>query len=241
MVLQDKYKRATSSRYRATHGGIQSNRQKAKSDINQHKEDFPDLPQTTLQTDTEIPPSESDPDHSFARRQLASNADRYLEPEPDPNLEPEPEIDLTEFIEKHKTRITEEERNGGRGSEKEEEDIDESFNDLYRHSSSLRHQNNSKNGNKPTKVFIEDPNYQLQLEELDNERKKADATRDLIARFSGHKLDPSRSKVPPTRNDPIPSKTTGTSNELVLPLDDQDFLDEVLNDSSGTYGKSKRT
>ncbi|KAI9614329.1 hypothetical protein H4Q26_009477 [Puccinia striiformis f. sp. tritici PST-130] len=166
-------------------------RQKAKSDINQHKEDFPDLPQTTLQTDTEIPPSESDPDHSFARRQLASNADRYLEPEPDPNL-----------------------------------------------------------------VFIEDPNYQLQLEELDNERKKADATRAVINSILVVRRYLLLAMIR------YPLKQPVLSNELVLLdisilrlifaltlnswdhvciVDDQDFLDEVLNDSSGTYGKSKRT
>lgn len=294
--MQDKYKRATSSRYRATHGGIQSNRQKAKlaatpapildpsssssssSDVKQH-EDFPELvrpPITSSETQLGLPKTANDglvdhtlapqiPAASFARRQLASNAHRYLEPEPDPNLEAEPEIDLTKFVEKQQTRIAAEEaRKQARGGkrEEEEEDVDASFEHLFQHSSAAKgvgHSSSSRSASsinrltgKPTKVFIEDRST-LGLDELDNERKKADASRDLIARFSAAQLDSSNKPAGTARNKRplIRSKLTHSTaktsaslsnpKELVLPLDDEDFLDEVLNDSSGTYGKFKRT
>ncbi|KAA1068433.1 hypothetical protein PGT21_025173 [Puccinia graminis f. sp. tritici] len=298
MVLQDKYKRATSSRYRATHGGIQSNRQKAKlaaataapsildpssssssssANVKQHQ-DFPELvhpssilpitsqtqlgrPKTDVESLGDHTLASHTPAASFARRQLASNADRYLEPEPDPNLEPEPEIDLTKFVEKQKTRIAVEEEarkqgRGGKHEEEGEEDVDASFEHLFQHSTRPRpgqpHASMSSRG-KPTKVFIEDRRT-LGLDALEDERKKADASRDLIARFSAAQLYPTKPAAAgaarisrPSVRSKLSDSTAKTSaslstpKELVLPLDDEDFLDEVLNDSSGTYGKFKRT
>ncbi|KAA1130964.1 hypothetical protein PGTUg99_017458 [Puccinia graminis f. sp. tritici] len=296
MVLQDKYKRATSSRYRATHGGIQSNRQKAKlaaatatpsivdpssssssaANVKQHQ-DFPELvhpssilpvtsetqlgrPKTDVESLGDHTLASHTPAVSFARRQLASNADRYLEPEPDPNLEPEPEIDLTKFVEKQQTRIVAEEEarkqgRGGNHEEEGEEDVDASFEHLFQHSTRPRpgqSHASMASRSKPTKVFIEDRRT-LGLDALEDERKKADASRDLIARFSAAQLNPSKSPAGSARNirpsvrSKLSDSTAKTSaslstpKELVLPLDDEDFLDEVLNDSSGTYGKFKRT
>jgi len=105
MVLQDKYKRANSSRYRATHGGMESNRQlrakavaSASSASPSHH--FPPLvpadpsPSSSSSLADHPPPSVDNhllptpsPSSAFARRVLASNADRYLEPDPDPNLD----------------------------------------------------------------------------------------------------------------------------------------------------------
>ncbi|PLW56396.1 hypothetical protein PCANC_03435 [Puccinia coronata f. sp. avenae] len=297
MVLQDKYKRANSSRYRATHGGIQSNRQKARASAHEtpalksvppatstttvQDQEFPHLLQATAATTTTTALSDhSNPliqphsNPSFARRTLDSNAHRYLEPEPDPNEEPEPEIDLTSFVAKQKCKITllesskkqEDEGDGG------DADVDLAFDDLFKHSTKPMHHHpdhralytngsssmvvNSKTG-KPAKVVIQDPSS-LGLEELDNERKKADSTRDLIARFTATQLGPPKSsreasslrdrRTPAAharamtcttqKNIHRPSSTN--SKDHVLPLDDEDFLDQVLNDSSGTYGKSKK-
>ncbi|OAV95817.1 hypothetical protein PTTG_05876 [Puccinia triticina 1-1 BBBD Race 1] len=282
MVLQDKYKRANSSRYRATHGGIQSNRQKAKaatasigpSSPSQQQqppaEDFPQLiqpssappaddlqPSQTAETLLPLahpPAAPPPPNPTFSRRQLASNAHRYLEPEPDPNEEPEPEIDLTYFVEKHRTKIEAEEVRSKEPDE--EQDVDQSFDHLFKHSTRPGHVQHSLSSTgihgsagKPAKVFIEDSSS-LGLEELDNERKKADATRELIARFSAHQLGPKTTGPPKPNRRPLarqkpklntPNPPSSNPKELVHPLDDEDFLDEVLNDSSGTYGKFKRT
>lgn len=262
MVLQDKYKRANSSRYRASHGGIQSNRQKARDrasafpDLNQAlatktstattTDDASSLDQAADQTAT---PSST---QSFSRRALKSNADRYLEPEPDPNEEPEPEIDLSKFLEKQRSLLDQEEDrldNRHKGIGVDDDDIDESFDHLFQHS---KHANSPGHSNfnlkKPCKVYVEDPNS-LGLDELDNERKKADATRELIARFSGQ-LNVSTPDSHTCRkfNRPKLDKMDRASEsqrlksvDLVGPLEDEQFLDEVLNDSSGTYGKFKRT
>ncbi|KNZ61037.1 hypothetical protein VP01_1460g5 [Puccinia sorghi] len=282
MVLQDKYKRANSSRYRAKHGGIESNRQlKAKAAVASsssssasqshhfppllpsHPAPLPtpssianDLPSSVDSNHLFLPPTSDSSD--FTRRVLASNADRYLEPEPDPNVdeETEAEIDLGEFVKKQMRKIAEEDASGG--TSKQEEDVDRSFDKLFEHS---RQGGRGEKGEerlevsrrgKPAKVVISDPSC-LGLDELDEQRKKADATRDLIARFSATQLPPNNhrplnhlSRLTPASTKPTSANTNNTPSsnqlkEIIIPLDDQDFLDQVLDDASGTYGKLKRT
>jgi len=158
-------------------------------------------------------------------------------------------------VAKQKRKIAEQE---GRGNGEEDlEDVDESFDLLFEHGRGVRGgggglREAGGRGRGGSKVVVVADRTSLGLEELDEQRKKADATRDLIARFSATKRAPNNAPsnhlVPRTRPSPKPadanSSNTLPSNqpkEVVIPLDDQDFLDQVLDDASGTYGKLKRT
>jgi len=158
-------------------------------------------------------------------------------------------------VAKQKRKIAEQE---GRGNGEEDlEDVDESFDLLFEHGRGVRGgggdlREAGGRGRGGSKVVVVADRTSLGLEELDEQRKKADATRDLIARFSATKRAPNNAPsnhlVPRTRPSPKPadanSSNTLSSNqpkEVVIPLDDQDFLDQVLDDASGTYGKLKRT
>lgn len=234
MVLQDKYKRANSSRYRATHGGIESNRAKSREKLfkeAQKETNFPALVSGATPVPVDQEESSSELHSRFSRRQLASNADRYEEPNPDPDFEPEPEIDLSSFLEKQISTLTTKEDEPTKNSQ-DDDDIDHSFDHLYQHSQKLR------KDSKPTKIILENPD-QLGLVELAEDRKKAEATRELLARFTGRNNEPAHNSKHSTKSchraGQTPTKVVG----LVGPLNDEAFLDEVLNDSSGTYGKFK--
>ncbi|MBW0569752.1 hypothetical protein O181_109467, partial [Austropuccinia psidii MF-1] len=64
----------------------------------------------------------------------------------------------------------------------------------------------------------------------------------LLARFSGHNvptLSSSSKNLKLTSNHQKSLLTHSKPIDLIGPLEDEAFLDEVLNDSSGTYGKFK--
>ncbi|KAI8461164.1 hypothetical protein BY996DRAFT_4573825 [Phakopsora pachyrhizi] len=205
---------------------------------------------------------EEEDDQHFRRRELTSNSSRYDEPQSDPDQESEPEIDLTNFLEKQKAKeqsesyqtyqqITPNKNSNETEKDRDQDDVDESFDGLYKHSVNFDKLKKSSN-----KVLI-DPSS-LGLEELNIERQKTDATRGnahsllrifrkLLARFTGRSDVPISSKRSITKNIPLTKNQTddlsknhsSTSKNMILPIDDEDFLDEVLNDSSGTFGKLK--
>lgn len=107
MTIQDKYSRANSRRYRAAHGGIQSNRAKLRSAATNefpaldqaanHASDSTPRPIENADVDadaTEVGDHGEDGDdrhrQTYSRRTLKSNLDRYQEPEPDPDAGEKP-------------------------------------------------------------------------------------------------------------------------------------------------------
>ncbi|KAI9057570.1 hypothetical protein FKP32DRAFT_1681428 [Trametes sanguinea] len=116
-------------------------------------------------------------ERKFARRQLASNADRYAEPEPELDSEGEevvePEVDLSSFLERQKLSDS-----AGPSTllspEDEEEDVDTSFAHI---TSNLKPQSQTKKGK------VQQIEWNAELEELSREKAAADATRELKERF----------------------------------------------------------
>ncbi|KAG0150293.1 hypothetical protein CROQUDRAFT_130696 [Cronartium quercuum f. sp. fusiforme G11] len=237
MTLQDKYSRANSRRYRAAHGGIQSNRAKTvAAKVVPASKEFPRLePSGSTDSPDDAEPSEdSDAEErpNFSRRTLASNLDRYHEPEPEPDVEPEPETDLSEFLKKQVASL---DAPLPLMSQDNEDDVDHAFSHLF-----LKPQNTRN----LRQISSDEAS---ELVQLDDERRKADATRELRARFTGRDLrsKPQGRRLAPAKS-PLAGKPPSTVGEdarstaLVGPLDDEAFLDEVLGDASGTYGNTQR-
>ncbi|KAF7305022.1 hypothetical protein MKEN_01217200 [Mycena kentingensis (nom. inval.)] len=166
----------------------------------------------------------------FSRRQLGTNADRYVEPEPelDDDGEPivEPEVDLSRFLERQRiSEPTPSETMGTRELENEE-DVDQ---DLAHISS----------GTKPVpsrKGKVHEIEWNEELENLERDKQSAEAIWDLKSRFRA-KSDKLRKSAPvvPRAADPAPIEAPP------LPLPDgslpppkgekeemQDFLDDLL-------------
>ncbi|KAH9818275.1 hypothetical protein DFH28DRAFT_959990 [Melampsora americana] len=252
MTIQDKYSKANSRRYRATHGGIQSNRAKnqaALSNANTISNDTEKFP--TLKKDEEIKSDdnknqemkteeEEKEDQIYARRTIDTNLDRYHEPEPEPDAEPEPEVDLSEFLKKQAASLTTAPIPSAPEEEEDDDDVDHAFSHLFlqpRKTQNLRQMSAQEAS---------------ELVQLDDERKKADASRELRARFSGKDVK-ARPKASARRlvsakhqQDSTAVSVSkelgegGRATALIGPLDDEAFLDEVLGDSSGTYGNIRR-
>ncbi|PPR02528.1 hypothetical protein CVT24_001954 [Panaeolus cyanescens] len=117
----------------------------------------------------------------YGRRGLGSNVDRYKEEEPelDSDGEPivEPEVDLSSFLEKQ--RITDD--IGPLASAKENKDYDDDDVDT-----SISHMLSSRGVAKPMvpqKGKVEVIAWDEELDELTREKKAAEATWDLKARF----------------------------------------------------------
>ncbi|KAI6111894.1 hypothetical protein EDD17DRAFT_406174 [Pisolithus thermaeus] len=110
----------------------------------------------------------------YGKRQLGSNADRYVEPEPELGSDGEdirePEVDLSAFLEKQK--ISEDTMSSA--ALPEDDDIDH---DLDHISLGSQARTRSKKGNVQTIA------WDGQLEELRREKDAADAARDLKDRF----------------------------------------------------------
>ncbi|EGG03670.1 uncharacterized protein MELLADRAFT_90033 [Melampsora larici-populina 98AG31] len=254
MTIQDKYSKANSRRYRATHGGIQSNRAKnqaaSSNTVSNDTEKFPALKkddETKAEDDEnqEIEPEEEEEDQNYARRRIDTNLDRYHEPEPEPDAEPEPEVDLSEFLRKQAACLTT--APIPLAPEEDDDDVDHAFSHLFLQPRKIHNLR---------QLSAEEAS---ELSQLDDERKKADASRGMLylivkselrARFSGKDVK-ARSKAPARRlakhqqgsTAASVSKDSGEGDRataLVGPLDDEAFLDEVLGDSSGTYGNIRR-
>ncbi|POW09087.1 hypothetical protein PSHT_09325 [Puccinia striiformis] len=218
MVLQDKYKRATSSRYRATHGEFsRTDRKPNLISTNTKKTSqiylrqpckpilrFHHLSLTLITHSLVVSWPLMQIDISNRNPILISNLNRdrsnriYRETQ-DPN---------NRRREKWRKRIRKEKKTSTKAFI-----LTETPKQL-------------QEWEQTTKVFIEDPNYQLQLEELDNERKKADATRAVINSILVVRRYLLLAMIRYPLKQPV----------LQMNLFFLDFLDEVLNDSSGTYG-----
>ncbi|KAF8656123.1 hypothetical protein AX16_002761 [Volvariella volvacea WC 439] len=176
----------------------------------------------------------------YSRRQLTSNADRYVEPEPElgSDGEPvvEPEVDLSNFLERQ--RISEGpspslDVAAPKKEDIDDDDIDHTLDHILPGSSSNR-RNEVLRAQKGRVTQIE---WDEELEVLSREKAAADATRDLKARF--------KTKVDNLKTKPaIPQKSSNKSATIQeappIPGEDatlqrksskekmEDFLDDLL-------------
>ncbi|CDO75048.1 hypothetical protein BN946_scf184757.g3 [Trametes cinnabarina] len=178
-----------------------------------------------------------DLERRFARRQLASNADRYVETEPELNSEGEevvePEVDLSSFLERQKLSDS-----AGPSALLSPEDDDNDVDTTFAHiTSSLKPHSQTKKGK------VQQIEWDAELEELSREKAAADATRELKERFraqtakqrgrpaprgastSARKQHTERSYVeaPPLPTDAV--RQTERSEKAHM----EEFLDELLN------------
>ncbi|KXN83188.1 hypothetical protein AN958_01702 [Leucoagaricus sp. SymC.cos] len=170
----------------------------------------------------------------YARRQLGSNVDRYVEPEPElgSDGEPivEPEVDLSSFLERQRL---DDEHGPSLGSEpaaqaEDDDDIDHTLDHIKSGPQQRRLQTTQKKGK------TQQLKWDKELESMAREKAAAEATWDLKERF--------RAKSEKLRSRPIPSaKERKATNALVEapalpsaapPKDEkaemQDFLDDLL-------------
>ncbi|KAI0696375.1 hypothetical protein C8T65DRAFT_663737 [Cerioporus squamosus] len=115
-------------------------------------------------------------ERKYARRQLGSNADRYVEPEPELGSDGEevvePEVDISALLERQ--RLSTGPSVVSPASDEDEEDVDQS---LAHIGSGGRGLAQSKKGR------VQQIEWDADLEELSREKAAAEATRDLKARF----------------------------------------------------------
>ncbi|KAI6116680.1 hypothetical protein EV401DRAFT_40407 [Pisolithus croceorrhizus] len=159
----------------------------------------------------------------YGKRQLGTNADRYVEPEPELGSDGEeirePEVDLSAFLEKQK--ISEDTTSSA--APPEDDDIDH---DLDHISLGSQARTRSKKGNVQTIA------WDGQLEELRREKDAADAARDLKDRFrarSGKLREKPVSFEPRKHENTIIAPPLPTEQAPKAPKEEmQDFLDELL-------------
>ncbi|KAI0742625.1 hypothetical protein C8Q80DRAFT_1273254 [Daedaleopsis nitida] len=114
-------------------------------------------------------------EQKYTRRQLGSNADRYVEPEPELDSEGEevvePEVDLSAFLERQRLSP---QPSSAPPPPDEDDDIDHSLAHIGRNA---LHDAHSKKGR------VQNIEWDAALEEMSREKAAAEATRDLKDRF----------------------------------------------------------
>ncbi|KAI0341215.1 hypothetical protein BDW22DRAFT_1430350 [Trametopsis cervina] len=167
----------------------------------------------------------------YSRRQLGTNADRYVEsdPELDSEGEPivEPEVDLSTFLERQ--RVSEVPSVVSPPVEEDDDDIDHSLDHL---ALGLKQAEVSKKGK------VQQIAWDESLEELSRDKAAAEATRDLKTRFKaktekeraqGGSRSIPRSKAKPDRFIEAPALPTDTPPPLKSEKEKmEDFLDDLL-------------
>ncbi|KAH9818252.1 hypothetical protein DFH28DRAFT_959889 [Melampsora americana] len=106
------------------------------------------------------------------RRTIDKSLARYREPEPGPDAEPEPEVDLSEFFKKQAASLTKAPISSA-PEDDDDDEVDHAFSHLFR-----QHR-------KITNLRLISTQEASELVQRDDERKKADASRESCARFSG--------------------------------------------------------
>ncbi|KAN0079869.1 hypothetical protein V8E55_009435 [Tylopilus felleus] len=180
----------------------------------------------------DLDPEEAKEIHQrYAKRQLASNADRYVEEEPQLDSEgetiQEPEVDLSAFLERQ--RLSDAASPGAPAPDaQEEEDEDEIDHSLAHIASQRQPASQSKKGRVQTIAWDDT------LEQMHREKAAAEANRDLKERF--------RAKTSTLRAKPMAPKERKKENDVVEPpplptegitrkgpkSEMQDFLDDLL-------------
>ncbi|KAI6030041.1 hypothetical protein EDC04DRAFT_2869051 [Pisolithus marmoratus] len=174
--------------------------------------------------EVELDPEEAEEQRrKYRKRQLESNADRYVEPEPELGSDGEeirePEVDLSAFLEKQKIS----DDTTPSTALLEDDDIDH---DLDHITLGTQERTRSKKGNVQTIA------WDRQLEELRQEKDAAHAARDLKERFM--------ERTGKLRQKPVSFESRKHENTIVAPPlpteqtpkapkeEMQDFLDELL-------------
>ncbi|KAG6328747.1 hypothetical protein ID866_10341 [Astraeus odoratus] len=173
----------------------------------------------------ELDPEEAEElQRKYGRRQLGSNADRYVEPEPELGSDgeeiKEPEVDLAAFLERQRT--SEPTRFSPATLDNDDDDIDH---DLDHITSSRQVLTRPKKGNIRTIA------WDKELGEMKLEKDAAEAVRDLKARF--------RAKTGRLRETPASIRQCAQVSTLTAPPlrvgqakapkeEMQDYLDELL-------------
>ncbi|EPQ55599.1 hypothetical protein GLOTRDRAFT_110955 [Gloeophyllum trabeum ATCC 11539] len=168
----------------------------------------------------------------YSRRELGSNADRYVEPEPELNsdgeVEEEPEVDLSAFLARQ--RLSPEPDPSSSAPPPPDEEVDESLDYLDTGASSAR--------SKPKKGKAQTIEWDEKLEELSREKAIADASRELKERFKAQSSQQRfRPVVPGGEKDkkkgkeyveapPLPIENTNRAKDQKEEM--QDFLDDLL-------------
>ncbi|KAF5378613.1 hypothetical protein D9615_007180 [Tricholomella constricta] len=167
----------------------------------------------------------------YSRRQLGTNADRYVEPEPelgsDGEPEVEPEVDLSSFLEKQ--RISDDSSPSIIPTDRiDEDDVD----------NTLAHIGSRTQASGPTKKGrVEEIEWDQELDELSQDKAAAEATWELKSRFRA-KSERLRAKPVAERERkgaasyteaPALPSPHGSLPQHKNPKDEmQDFLDDLL-------------
>ncbi|KAJ7444986.1 hypothetical protein B0H11DRAFT_2088081 [Mycena galericulata] len=169
----------------------------------------------------------------FSRRQLGTNADRYVEPEPelgsDGEPEVEPEVDLSAFLERQRISDAAGPSIPPDSDPAEDDDVDHSLSHI---SSGGAKVVSSRKGK------VEEIEWDEELDALEREKASAEAIWDLKTRFRA-KSEKLRKSAVPTGRERKPGTSYVEAPPLPLPdgsqpppkdpKDDmQDFLDDLL-------------
>ncbi|KAI0702572.1 hypothetical protein C8Q76DRAFT_227354 [Earliella scabrosa] len=173
-------------------------------------------------------------ERKYARRQLGSNADRYVEPEPELGSDGEeivePEVDLSAFLERQRLSP---QPSSAPPPPDEDDDVD----------TSLAHIGSQPTtGSQSKKGRVQQIEWDAELEEMSREKAAAEATRDLKARFraqtarqrgrgtSRPTTTPGRSARQTERSlveaPPLPTETPPATKSEKENM--QEFLDDLL-------------
>ncbi|KAJ7237052.1 hypothetical protein B0H12DRAFT_1204445 [Mycena haematopus] len=169
----------------------------------------------------------------FSRRQLGTNADRYVEPEPvldsDGEPEVEPEVDLTAFLERQRISDAPGPSLLPTTDPAEDDDVDHSLDHI------------SSSGVTPAvsrKGKVEQIEWDDRLDELEREKASAEAIWDLKNRFRAKSEKLRKSAVVPKRErqpgsayveaPPLPLADGSQPTPKDPKEDMQDFLDDLL-------------
>ncbi|TFK50594.1 hypothetical protein OE88DRAFT_1661091 [Heliocybe sulcata] len=166
----------------------------------------------------------------YSKRQLGSNADRYIEPEPklnsDGEVEQEPEVDLSGFLARQ--RLSPENDPSSSAPPPPQEEVDDSLDFL----------DGAPSRSRPKKGKVQTIEWDDQLEEMSREKAVADASRELKERFKSKSTqqrfwpvvpggDNNRKKGQQYAEAP-PLPTEGPTRPKDPKEDMQDFLDDLL-------------
>ncbi|KAI0078472.1 hypothetical protein K474DRAFT_1674161 [Panus rudis PR-1116 ss-1] len=173
----------------------------------------------------------------YSKRDLGTNADRYVEPEPELDSEGEaivePEVDLSAFLERQRLS----ESSGPLSSPRQPDEDDDIDHSLEQHTARPQALANTKKGK------VQHIDWDTSLEELSREKANADATRELKERFRAATAN-QKARASAQGHKPIPSKKerdkhVRTVEAPALPTDPpkpeksakenmEDFLDDLL-------------
>ncbi|TDL26928.1 hypothetical protein BD410DRAFT_836029 [Rickenella mellea] len=173
-------------------------------------------------------------DRKYSRRQLGSNADRYVEPEPELNsdgeVEEEPEVDLSNFLARQRLDDVPPTTQASAGVDEEDDgEVDATLAQLL----------NGKTPDRSRKGKAQHIEWDDQLDDMAREKAAAEAQRDLKNRFRANAEKQHPSGKPAGRGGmatlkgvtyveapPLPTETAPPEKKPKEQM--EDFLDDLL-------------